>query len=144
MRRAVRFFQLLITLACVIALIAAFCALPSHLAFKGGETYTFYVGDTSKNCKVVSTNYSKAGALRLKLRDVCGESAYYSSLDLEEFLQSVNGEIAFIEELADSVNYYCRADLPYSVELYGQQINLHVCVKEQGVMVGSPIIFGGY
>ena len=65
-------------------------------------------------------------------------------LDIDGFLSEVNGEIVFCEELSDSVNYYCTADLPYSVELYGREINLHICVRDDGVAVGSPIIFGGY
>ena len=81
---------------------------------------------------------------RLALKDVCGECAYYSQFDLEEFLSSVGGEVVFCEQLEDSVNYYCKADLPYSVKLYGEEINLHVCVKSEGVKVASPIIFGGY
>lgn len=59
-------------------------------------------------------------------------------------MKTVNGEIVFCEKLSDSVNYYCKADLPYSVELYGKTINLHVCIRKDGVKVASPIIFGGY
>ena len=63
---------------------------------------------------------------------------------MDGFLRKVGGEIVFVEELSDSVNYYCRADLPYSVNLYGEEINLHICVKQSGVKIASPIIFGGY
>lgn len=127
-----------------VIIIACLAALPDRLAFKGGESYSFYVGDTSKNCRVVTANREVAAITRLTLTDVCGESATFNSLDLDGFLKSVNGEILFTEELSDSVNYYCKADLPYSVNLYGEEINLHVCVKESGVTVASPIIFGGY
>ena len=50
----------------------------------------------------------------------------------------------FSEELSDSVNYYCTADLPYAVTINGQVINLHICVRADSVKVASPIIFGGY
>ena len=75
---------------------------------------------------------------------MCGESAEYSEFDFDDYLKSVNGEVIFTETLSDSVNYYCKADLPYSVNLYGNEINLHVCIKKDRVKVGSPIIFGGY
>ena len=81
---------------------------------------------------------------KLSLSDICGECAEYDELDISIYLQSVNGEIVFVETLSDSVNYYCKADLPYSVKLYGEEINLHICVKKDSVKVGSPIIFGGY
>lgn len=118
--------------------------LPNRLVFKGGESYRFYLGDTSLSCREVFCDRASAPLLRLTLKDINGESATYSSLDLDGFLKSVGGEILFTETLEDSVNYYCKANLPYSVELYGKEINLHICVKADGVTVASPIIFGGY
>ena len=76
--------------------------------------------------------------------DVRGEATSYPSLDIEKFLERTGGEILFEERLSDSVNYYCSADLPYSVQLYGKTVNLHICVRDDGVTVGSPVIFGGY
>ncbi|MCD8372659.1 MAG: hypothetical protein LUD27_05095 [Clostridia bacterium] len=117
--------------------------LPQRLAFDEGESYTFFCGDTSADCRIITVD-KNASLYKLALKDVCGESTLYPSLDVQSFLQKVNGEIIFTEELSDSVNYYCKADLEYSVALYGEQINLHICVKQQGVTVASPIIFGGY
>lgn len=136
-----------LTLFCLIAAVILFTALtvlPRRLLFEGSDYYCFYTGDTSKDCKEIRTGSDAAALTRITLKNVCGESATYSSLDLNSFLASVDGEILFTETLSDSVNYYCKASLPYSVELNGQEINLHVCVKESGVTVGSPIIFGGY
>lgn len=138
-----RAIKLALLLAAAAVLLIALSVLPEKLAFKSGESYTFFVGDSSKNCRVVTVT-NGAEFAKFTLKDVCGEATTFSSLDLNEFLQSVNGEIKFVEELSDSVNYYCTADLPYAVELYGEEINLHVCVKESGVTVASPIIFGGY
>ena len=73
---------------------------------------------------------------------MCGESTEYERLDVQAFLDEVNGRAVFTEKLSDSLNYYCTADLPYSVELYGTEINLHICIKQGGVTVASPIIFG--
>jgi hypothetical protein len=120
-----------------------FILLPQNLVFESGESYTFYVGNTSKDCQVISSK-TLPSLTKLTLKNICGESTHFSQLELNEFLQSVNGQIIFTETLSDSVNYYCKASLPYSVELYGQEINLHVCVKDDGVTVASPIIFGGY
>lgn len=149
MRKVKRFFITALTLTAAALLTAIITLLLSRLAFRvtpaiKGVKYAFYVGDTSKNCTVVESDPMKASMVRLTLSGVCGESLTCEELDLDEFLKSVNGKIVFTEELSDSVNYYCTADLPYSVNLYGKQINLHVCVKESGVTVASPIIFGGY
>ena len=135
---------LLFTVVAALAFLCVLTALPDRLAFKGSERYTFYVGNTSKNCRVVSCAASEAELTRLTLQGICGESATFSTLDIDEFLKSVKGEVVAVQKLSDSVNYYCTADLPYAVELFGTSINLHICVREDSVMVGSPIIFGGY
>lgn len=135
---------LLITLAFAFITLFAVAALPYRLTFRGGESYRFYLGDTSLNCKEVFADGSSAPVTRLFLSGVNGESASYKSLDIEKFLKEVDGEIVFYEEVEGTQNYYCKASLPYSIELYGEEINLHICVKEGGVTVGSPIIFGGY
>lgn len=137
-----RCFKLFSISALMCAFIFALAVLPSRLCFNG-EVYTFYCGDSSKNCKEITVN-DNAALKRLTLSDVCGECALYQSLDIEEFLKSVGGRVVFKEELSDSVNYYCKADLPYKVDLYGEEINLHISVRDDGVKVASPIIFGGY
>lgn len=111
--------------------------------FVGGENYTFFTGKSSQSCKIVKATTSPA-LCKLFLSDVCGELATYKNLDLGEFLKSTGANIVFTERLFDSTNYYCTADMPYAITLYGQQINLHICVKDDAVLVGSPIIFGGY
>lgn len=138
--KAVKLFTILFSAA---VLCLALAVLPKRLAFNGADGYTFYVGDTSKDCRVVTAE-NNPEFTRLTLSGVCGEAATYKEFDLDAFLLSVGGEIKFTEELSDSVNYYCSANLPYEINLYGEEINLHVCVKADGVTVASPIIFGGY
>lgn len=142
-RKFMRFVKLLSVSLAAGFILAALAFVPSKLCFENGESYTFFCGDSSKNCREVAADRN-AGFKKLTLKDVCGECTVYKSFNLEEYLEKVNGEVKFVEELSDSVNYYCTADLPYSVNLYGEEINLHVCIKDSGVKVASPIIFGGY
>ena len=121
----------------------AMAILPSRVCFADGKNYTFYCGTSSADCREIRATFN-AELERIALTNVCGESAEYDSFDLEGFLKGINGNVVFVEELSDSVNYYCTADLPYSVNLYGKTINLHVCVRSDTVKVASPIIFGGY
>lgn len=136
-----------IKLAAILVIAAAVCAaavsLPKRTAFECGQSYTFYTGSSSSNCRIV-TAADNAALVLLTLGEVCGEATTYTRLDVAEFLSGVNGRVLFVEELSDSVNYYCAADLPYSAELYGMEINLHISVRDDGVTVASPIIFGGY
>ncbi len=138
-----RFVKLLSVTVAAAAFIALLACLSTKLCFDGGESYVFFTGDSSKNCREVQAE-NNAAITKLLLSNVCGECATFTKFDLEDYLESVNGKVVFKEELSDSVNYYCEADLPYSVILYGREINLHVCIKKDGVKVASPIIFGGY
>ena len=138
-----RFLRLLLIILCAAALCVTIPAFNADTCFEEGESYTFFCGNTSADCRVVTVKDGAALSL-LALDDVCGESTTYPTLDTEEFLESVNGKVVFCERLSDSLNLYCTADLPYSVKLYGTQINLHICLKQGGVTVASPIIFGGY
>ena len=131
-----------LTISAVFVL-AAVAFMPQNLCFESGGTYTFYCGTSSADCKVVTVQ-NFAMAQKLCLKNVCGESTEYENFDLDSFLESVGGKVVFEEEFSDGVNYYCTANLPYSVELYNHKINLHIAVKGNAARVASPIIFGGY
>lgn len=137
-----RFLKLVMSLCALITIVAAIAFLSVRVCFEKGEDYTFFCGNTSKDCREVATNTPALS--RLVLFNVCGESATYKNFDLQSYLTSVDGKIVFEEKLDDSVNYYCTANLPYSILLYGKKINLHISIKKESVKVGSPIIFGGY
>ena len=135
--------KLLVLIALAAVMLAAAWLLPERPCFDGGESYTFYCGTSSADCREVTVT-ERAAAVKLSLKDVCGEAAVYENFDLDSFLKKVGGKVVFTEELSDSVNYYCTADLPYFVTLYGQKINLHICVRGNSAKTASPIIFGGY
>lgn len=135
--------RLMLLTLCAAIICSAFVVFPSRLCFSGGENYTFYCGTSSADCREVRSALN-AEIERLFLSNVCGESVEYKSFDLNSYLKKVNGKVVFTEELSDSVNYYCTADLPYSVNISGYTVNLHVCVRKESVKVASPIIFGGY
>ena len=138
-----RFLKLGALMVSALIVTACCAAFNTSLCFDEGESYTFYCGNTSADCTVVTVN-GNAALKKLTLKEICGEATTYTQLEISAFLQSMGGEVLFEERLSDSVNYYCSANLPYSVRLYGQEVNLHICVKDTGVMVASPIIFGGY
>lgn len=138
-----RLVKTLTLTALAAVIIAAVSVFPHGPCFKTGLQYTFYCGNTSSDCREITVE-SGAAVKRLSLKDVCGESTVYKNLDIQSFLNEVGGKVVFSEELSDSVNYYCKADLPYSVNLYGTEINLHISVRGDTARVASPIIFGGY
>ncbi|MCH5143247.1 MAG: hypothetical protein J1G07_06030 [Clostridiales bacterium] len=138
-----RFIKLSLTALSAALIIFAIAALPKSVCFNGGYNYVFYCGTSSADCRVVRAD-GNAKLTRIFLNNVCGESAEFKELDIEKFLLSVGGEIVFSESAAGITNYYCSANLPYSVAIDGTEINLHIAVCENSIKVGTPIIFGGY
>lgn len=148
--------SVLLILSCIVLAAVAVFSLPASapaaastasargLCFNRGESYTFFCGTSSADCREVTVRASAALTAKLALSDVCGEATVYKNFNLEKFLLQYGAKVVWREKLSDSVNYYCAANLPYSVNLYGQTINLHVSVRGDTAKVGSPIIFGGY
>ncbi len=139
--QAIKLFLVMLSafVICMLGVIASAKPL-----FSNAEEYRFYCGDTSKDCHEVKSD--NAAADKAFLTEINGECALYCAdgFDLDGFLKKYSAKIVFCEELSDSVNYYCEANLPYSVNLYGKRISLHICLKHDSVTVASPIIFGGY
>lgn len=138
-----RFVKLSLAAVSAVLIIFAIAAIPNRICFDGGYNYVFYCGTSSADCKVVRAD-GNAKITRIFLDNVCGESAEFKELDIDEFLASVGGKIEFTESAAGITSYYCSARLPYSVDMDGVEINLHIAVCKDSVKVGSPIIFGGY
>lgn len=137
-----RFLKLTAVSFCAAIILCAIAVFPQRICFNGGENYVFYCGTSSADCREVYASFPPLE--RVALKDICGESAEFFNFELEPFLEKYGAEVVFTEEGDGYKNYYCRADLPYSAELYGEKINLHVCVRGKNAKAGSPIIFGGY
>ncbi len=129
--------------ACAAIILCALALLPPRVCFADGNNHAFVLGSSSADC-VEYKPRANCEMERLFLKDVCGESAEYADTDIEGYLQKFGGRVLFCETAGDSINYYCSAKLPYSVQIKGQTVNLQICVRENGVKLGTPIIFGGY
>ncbi|MBE5737027.1 MAG: hypothetical protein E7348_01350 [Clostridiales bacterium] len=100
------------------------------------------------------TDYSDTRAqLTLKqsefvfLSGVKGESCVIEikDFDLQRYLEEMNASVIFTHEFLDSKNYYAYSPkIKYCKMIDGKMINLQVCVKKDGVKLGSPIIYGSF
>ncbi len=76
-----------------------------------------------------------------------GESVSFSGDEGKALalIADLGGEILFTEEGAGVRSYYCYAPTISGGLLLGETfVNLHVAVGKERVVVGSPIIFGGF
>lgn len=64
---------------------------------------------------------------------------------LNDILTKYKAKVLKVENYEDGISYYCySAKLKRGVNLDGVTINLHVVIKEDGITLGTPLIFGGY
>lgn len=112
--------------------------------FPEGENYTFCVGSSSSQAKMIVTN-GNARILRFLLSDVRGESTVYMDKDCSELLAFYEAVPVFTEACAGVRNeYYYSPCFSGGVWIEGALINLHVAYRENTVCIGTPVIFGGY
>ena len=80
---------------------------------------------------------------------VQGEKVVYRVEDGADFAQSVlsilSASVLWQEEVEGAICYYAAAEsLSRAVLVGGEKVNLHIVVKADEVVIGTPIIFGGY
>lgn len=83
----------------------------------------------------------------LDLLFVTGESARIKTeeINLEELLSNYGANVLFTENVDGALSYYCYSPkLKSPVVLDGKSVNLHIIVKDKEVVLGSPVVFGGY
>ncbi|MBE5753653.1 MAG: hypothetical protein E7343_06310 [Clostridiales bacterium] len=83
----------------------------------------------------------------LDLLFVTGESARIKTeeANLDELLSFYDAKVLFTENLDGAVSYYCYSPkLKSPVVLDGKSVNLHIIVKDKEIVLGSPVVFGGY
>jgi hypothetical protein len=138
-------FGYLLAATVAAATVVLFAAIASqNVLFADAQSYIFYCGNTSRTCKEVKVTTNPT-VYKCFLQNINGEAAVYGTdFDYTAYLAAHNATILFEEQLSDSLNLYCSADLPYAITLYDKEVNLHICVKEDSIILASPIIFGGY
>lgn len=87
----------------------------------------------------------------LDLPFVKGESVSVTVADGVNFAQGIiqtyEARVLFVEEAADTVSYYCYSpSISNCIYLQDRTVNLHIAVAmdRDMVVVGTPIIFGGF
>ena len=113
--------------------------------------HTFYLESAS------SQSLIKERLTFSDLWKVKGESVVFAKTDYEGGMYASNDDLAkaiaqkyhaelyFTEEVEGSVSYYgFSPDWQEKILLYGMPINLHIVLSSDQIVVGSPIIFGGF
>lgn len=132
---------------CLLVCLLAACALFLYLlyrspAFAEGESYTFYLGESSSARAVPS----RSPVLdKLILGGVKGESVVYDGERYEELRSRYRATLLFREDLDGVTNYYLYSPLLGDpLLLNGCSVNLHIAVRGGKTAAGTPVIFGGY
>ena len=108
-------------------------------AFPNEKKTEYYLYSPSSQSKIV-TEISVLDLLFLK-----GERVEVAERELGALLEKYGASVVFCEEFVDGVSYYCYSPtLKTPILIGGKFVNLQIVVKESGVVLGSPVVFGGY
>jgi hypothetical protein len=56
-----------------------------------------------------------------------------------------NAKVLFVEESSGERSYYCYTSAwNNALQLQGERVNLHIAVREESCVVGTPIVFDGF
>ena len=102
---------------------------------------------TEKELYLYSPSSQATIKRELTLTDVLflqGESGRVTDV-LSAVLEKYSATVLFQEKGEGYTSYYCYSTkLNRSIVLDGKNINLHIVEYDDGLRVGTPIIFGGY
>ena len=63
----------------------------------------------------------------------------------QEIAEKYSADILWIEELSDVTSYYAYVPAwSDGIWVKGELINLHIAIRGDGYVVGTPLIFDGY
>ena len=124
---------------CVSLVVVAGVFLFNFSAFPNEKKTEYYLYSSSSQAKIVR-EISLNDLLFLK-----GERAETTETEVGVLLERYGASVVFLEEFADGVSYYCYSPtLKTPLLIDGKFINLQIVVKKSGVLLGSPVVFGGY
>ena len=130
-----------ICLACVFALGIGLCVRGGgalKLTSLTGE-HAYYL-DSASSGAIVKTELTVWDFFRVR-----GESVVMESGDPDTIAAAFGGVRVGEERAGDTVSYYYRvAAWGGCMAIGGEAVNLHIAVGENRVVVGTPVIFGGF
>ena len=122
--------------------------LLSATAFPFVGQKEYYLSSATSQCLIkpclilTDLPFLRGESIRVTLDD---ETANSQQAYLNELLEVYKATILKVETFEDSVSYYCySARFRQGVSLDGVTVNLHIVVKDREMVVGTPLVFGGY
>lgn len=139
--KTVEFLKWLIALTVAVVLFFAVAFLNvTAFPFEGDKEYYLY--DASSQARV------KQAVTAIEIPFIRGERVeldYESGEILEQILERYTASVVKVEENAGVVSYYCYSPkLKRGIVIDGAVVNLQIAVKAESMVLGTPIIFGGY
>ena len=81
------------------------------------------------------------------ITDKTGESCIVdgSTFNTGKFLSDFNAKVVFSEKIDGTTNLYAYSKkIKYFVTIGGKKVNIHVVYQNENIVLGTPIVFGGY
>lgn len=138
MLRHLRLFLIII-----LSLLCVYAINKRPLFTEYANEFCLYVGSNSSNCSFREANEIEY----LFSLNVFGEGCRVekNEFNLSEFLQDFSAEIVKQENIQDVTCVYAYSKkVKYLQIIDGKKVNLHVAITNDGIYLGSPIIYGSF
>lgn len=135
----------LCVLICIVLLIKVFPQ--SGLIFMAkGESYTFYVGQNSSNCQIITVGLTEAKACKKNLKNLCGESFQTADKQLvDSEILRLDCTLCFSEVIGDILTSYYYSPKIFNYEtINGYKVNVQVANNLGLYTLASPLIWGSF
>ena len=130
------------------AVLFLFMAILTVTAFPFEGQKEYYLSSATSQCLIkpclslTDLPFLRGESIRVTLEQ---ETANSQQAYLNELLEVYKATILKVETFECGVSYYCySARLRKGVSLDGVTVNLHIVVKDREMVVGTPLVFGGY
>jgi hypothetical protein len=108
--------------------------------------YSFYIGNASSTCEIVTTTAANAKSLRKSLKNVCGESLQTQDGEaIDGEVERLKANLVF-EEVANGIvlKYYYSDKISTYKSINGTKVNLQTANDNGLWTIGTPLIFGSF
>lgn len=134
--------KILASALCLIIIFSFFTLGAKPVFSKYAKTFNVYLSDSES-----SHYYTVNEKEFMTFKNVKGESIVIQNkeFNLTEFLNYFNAKIMITEHVEHGVSYYAYSPkIKYRSCIFGKNINIHVFISEDNIVVGTPLIYGSF
>lgn len=135
-------FNFLVAVVSVVVFILLFLANTSFYLKDFNGQFEVYNFSSSSNATITSTKKEDMKYILNKT----GEGCFLSeNIEINEILSMLSASVVFTESTENGTSYYAYcSNIKMGKMINNRKINVQIHISEQGIKIGTPIIYGSF